>query len=118
MHHILLECTPKNIKLLTDPLEGEYFIKMWININNLTPVKGVVVYEFENNIVDDNKPAGYSLLQCLMESHMSIHTYPEYDKIHMDIFSCGKLDKELNERFFNEHFEKHDYKFIDRNFTI
>lgn len=33
---------------------------------------------------------GYTLCALLKESHITIHTYPEYDSIFLDVFTCGK----------------------------
>lgn len=31
-------------------------------------------------------PAGFTAVLCLSESHLSIHTWPEYQKINLDIY--------------------------------
>jgi S-adenosylmethionine decarboxylase len=31
-------------------------------------------------------PAGYTAVVCLSESHLSIHTWPEYGKVNVDIY--------------------------------
>jgi len=35
---------------------------------------------------------GYTAFALLAESHISIHTYPEYKSIFLDVFTCGKSD--------------------------
>ena len=47
-----------------------------------------------------------------------MHTYPEYDKAHLDLFSCTILSEDINNRFFKEYFCDYKYQFIDRTFTI
>lgn len=39
---------------------------------------GVVFHDFE--------PAGFTAVVCLSESHISIHTWPEYKLINLDIY--------------------------------
>jgi S-adenosylmethionine decarboxylase proenzyme len=34
-------------------------------------------------------PYGYTLAYLLSESHLTIHTYPEYRSAHLDIFCCN-----------------------------
>jgi len=34
------------------------------------------------------KPKGYTLLVLLSESHLAIHTYPEYNSIYFNMYSC------------------------------
>ena len=31
-------------------------------------------------------PAGFTAVICLSESHISIHTWPEYDRVNLDIY--------------------------------
>lgn len=35
---------------------------------------------------------GYTAFALLAESHISIHTYPEYKSIFLDVFTCGNAD--------------------------
>ena len=37
------------------------------------------------------KPQGFTLVALLAESHMSFHTFPEYNIISFDFFTCGKI---------------------------
>ena len=49
---------------------------------NVTILK-ISKYKFE--------PQGFTLVALLAESHMSIHTFPEYNIISFDFFTCGKV---------------------------
>jgi len=40
----------------------------------------------------DSPPGAFTLLYLLSESHLSIHTWPEYHYIAMDIFTCGNCN--------------------------
>lgn len=35
-------------------------------------------------------PVGMSVVAILRESHVAIHTYPEYQALFLDAFTCGK----------------------------
>lgn len=36
---------------------------------------------------------GYSIIQIIQESHIALHSWPEYNYLAIDIFSCKKIDK-------------------------
>lgn len=61
-------------------------------------------------VYHDFLPAGFTAVVCLSESHIAIHTWPEYDKINLDIYlsnyqknNDGTVQNILNElvSFFN-----------------
>ncbi len=67
-------------------------------INNLDAVKGALVEAAKRaqaTIVDvvfhEFNPFGVSGVVVIAESHLSIHTWPEYRYAAVDIFSCGDV---------------------------
>jgi len=69
-------------------------------INNLEAVKGALVEAAKRahaTIVDvvfhEFNPFGVSGVVVIAESHLSIHTWPEYRYAAVDIFSCGDILK-------------------------
>ncbi len=42
-----------------------------------------------NNIGHQFMPGGYTFTLVLAESHLTIHTYPEYNSCYIDIFCCS-----------------------------
>ncbi|MBI4637840.1 MAG: S-adenosylmethionine decarboxylase proenzyme [Candidatus Rokubacteria bacterium] len=67
-------------------------------INNLEAVKGALVEAAKrahativNVVFHEFNPFGISGVVVIAESHLSIHTWPEYRYAAVDIFSCGEM---------------------------
>jgi S-adenosylmethionine decarboxylase len=81
-------------------------------INNLEAVKGALVEAAKRaqaTIVDivfhEFNPFGISGVVVIAESHLSIHTWPEYRYAAVDIFSCGDtLKPEVAANYLVEQF--------------
>ena len=55
-----------------------------------------VSHTFENK--------GFTMCLLLSESHCSIHTYPEYNSIFIDLFTCGNnTDFEIFEKIMKDY---------------
>ncbi|MCB0214172.1 MAG: adenosylmethionine decarboxylase [Anaerolineae bacterium] len=51
-------------------------------------------------------PEGYSAVLVLEESHLSIHTWPEYGYISLDLYSCNlETDFDAVEKFLAQQFK-------------
>jgi S-adenosylmethionine decarboxylase len=81
-------------------------------INNLDAVKGALIEAAKRaqaTIVDvvfhEFNPFGISGVVVIAESHLSIHTWPEYRYCAVDIFSCGEvLQPEIAASYLVEQF--------------
>jgi len=81
-------------------------------ITNLESVKGTLVEAAKRaqaTIVDvvfhEFNPFGISGVVVIAESHLSIHTWPEYRYAAVDIFSCGEtLQPEVGASYLVEQF--------------
>ena len=81
-------------------------------INNLEAVKGALIEAAKRaqaTIVDvvfhEFNPFGVSGVVVIAESHLSIHTWPEYRYAAVDIFSCGDtLQPEIAANYLVEQF--------------
>ncbi len=49
---------------------------------------------------------GYSILQIIKESHIAFHTWPEYNYLAIDIFSCKKIQVEKVINFLKKNLNK------------
>ncbi len=90
-------------------------IELWdpININNINMVKAAFEEAVKacgakilNIDLHEFTPyGGVSGVAILQESHMSVHTWPEYSYAAMDIFVCGTVDPHkaipVFEKYFN-----------------
>ena len=81
-------------------------------INNVETVKGALIEAAKRaqaTIVDvvfhEFNPFGVSGVVVIAESHLSIHTWPEYRYAAVDIFSCGDiLQPEIAAHYLVEQF--------------
>ena len=75
--HILSEFTTERTELLNYSLQFRDFLAQAITHNQLNKV-GEVWHDFEEG--------GFTAVVCLTESHISIHTWPEYGLATFDVF--------------------------------
>jgi S-adenosylmethionine decarboxylase len=107
--HLLAEFW--NGKVVEDKKKMEKILNTAVKKANNTPLK-LTIYKF--------KPQGMTGIVLLAESHISIHTWPEYNYAALDFYTCGKksnpfkaleyLKKELKPK-------KCEVKIIKRGFT-
>ncbi len=80
--HYLLELYDCPAELLSDP-------------NFIDKKMNEAAREMEASIVESNfhhfNPLGVSGVIIIKESHLTIHTWPEYGYAAIDIFTCGKI---------------------------
>lgn len=69
-------------KNLTDKLKPlEKVMLNACHVANAT-ILGISAHKFE--------PQGVTIIVLLAESHISIHSWPEYNYVAIDVFTCGK----------------------------
>lgn len=80
--HILLTLKTDNVDLL---LKCEEFLQFSEEIlkKNETEIVGTTFHIFDNG--------SFTAAVCLKESHMCIHTWPEFQQLNFDIFLCNYL---------------------------
>ena len=82
--HLLLELKKCKKNILADL----YFVETAM-LDAATEAKATIV---EHKFHEFN-PFGISGMVIIAESHLSIHTWPEYDYAAVDIFTCGDIIK-------------------------
>jgi S-adenosylmethionine decarboxylase len=95
-----------------DILRNKKFLQEKLqSISNIleTNVVDKIFYKFKKG------GRGVTGLLLLKESHISIHTWPEFSSATIDIFSCKRINVELVKKFIMKNFEVK--KFKCRKFT-
>jgi len=82
-YHYLIEISDVKQRILNDPnlLAYAKSFAQKLGIKVLKSIK----HEFQ--------PLGTTILLILSFSHLSLHTWPEHDYIHIDLLSCNRLNK-------------------------
>lgn len=78
--HILAEFT------LISPLLINNTNGLMETTKNLIKQSGATLVETK---IYEFNPSGYTIFFMLKESHVSIHTYPEFGAMFLDVFTCG-----------------------------
>ncbi|TNF56001.1 adenosylmethionine decarboxylase [bacterium] len=82
--HLLIELRECNTKILSDLKRVQDVLITAAKVADATIVE-VAFHEFS--------PFGISGMVVIVESHLSIHTWPEYNYAAVDIFTCGDILK-------------------------
>ncbi len=95
--HYILECTVDKNDSLTNVAGIKAFFSSIVDTLHMTPVSECVYYVFPGS-------NGITAFQVIAESHISIHTWPEYNYFSFDVFSCKDFDDEALEKVLYETF--------------
>lgn len=103
--HLLVELKDCNPKILRD-------------INKVKEALVSAAKEAKATIIDvsfhEFTPFGVSGMVVIAESHLSIHTWPEYSYAAVDIFTCGDVIKpDVAARFLIERFESRNPSIVE-----
>ncbi len=87
--HVLMDFRGcKNHEILKDSISLERLIEENIHLTKSRIVK-TMGHWFDNEMYE-----AYTLLSVISESHAAFHTYPEYNAVFGEIFTCGETDPE------------------------
>jgi len=94
--HVLLTLKTKSLESLTNYSDFEIFTKKTLERFD-TEIVGITHHIFENK--------SFTASFCLKESHLCIHTWPEFNQCTFDIFLCNYINdnskkvEEISEEF-------------------
>ena len=96
--HILSEIKTPEIALLNEYAEVRILLDEKIISYGLTKV-GEVYHNFEGG--------GYTAVVCLTESHLALHTWPEYGILTLDIYlsNCKRINDDKSRKLFQDLIE-------------
>jgi S-adenosylmethionine decarboxylase len=79
------------------------------NLDQIEAFAEAIVKKLRLNIVQkishSFEPSGTTLIYILSESHLAIHTWPEYKSIHIDLVTCKRLSSEEFKKAIEEIFK-------------
>jgi S-adenosylmethionine decarboxylase len=84
--HVILEVYNVDFNLLNQLEPLLEVVRDAINSVNMT-ILNIYTYKFT--------PQGLTILFCLAESHVSLHTFPEHNCISFDAYTCGDNNPKL-----------------------
>lgn len=106
-NHLLVELYKCDVLLLNDPEKIESFMK------EAAEASGATIVSVHTNLFN---PHGISGVVIIAESHITIHTWPEYGYAAVDAFTCGdsvdtmKVAEVFKERLAAESIEVQIFK--------
>lgn len=124
MTHILLDIEFSELQdILVSINTAKDIMHKWVNWNEHQIMGKPLFHIFPPPVINGQVLPfqGYTGFVILAESHISFHTYPEYNFISIDFFSCKKLDRKTNIDFIEEHIfcnkslNKQNIQFIERS---
>jgi len=109
--HLILDGNGNKDKLDDEVLIKEFLEDLVVQLK-MNKLNDVVIKKIENE-GDKNGVTGFVLLK---ESHISIHTFPEKELFHADVFSCKDFDEDSVLELFKNTFlvNKFEKKIIRR----
>ena len=91
MQVILSGYVNKRQEILSDVSYLQLFLSEFTEFLGMQ-TKGDLKYELFDSVNDDPALRGISAVQFIYTSSLTLHTYPEYNFLEIDIFSCQHID--------------------------
>ena len=99
--HLILDCAGCNFFLINDTTNIRKFIKELVNRIDMT-AHGEPQIEL---LLPGTDNEGYSILQMITTSNITIHFVNKTKEAYIDVFSCKEFDTTLVEKVVNKYFE-------------
>ena len=100
-------------ELIVD-IQDIYDISKLETIDGIKPLLEQIIKELNLNVVGycekQFEPYGATVMYLLSESHLCVHTYPEYSSLSLNLYTCNKntnLDEAI--KIINKYFEEPYY---------
>ncbi len=93
-------------KVKNEFLEEKFLLKLLnglIKLTKTTPVGKPLVKKISSS---KYTYSGYSIFQIIQESHLAFHTWPEYNYLAIDIFSCKSIPEKKILNYLRKSFNK------------
>ena len=103
-NHILVEFTGCEPKIMNDVA----FIEQ--SMVEAASIAGATII---NSSFHHFSPWGVSGVVVIQESHLAIHTWPEYGYAAVDLFTCGDMDAWISFDFLKEAFKAKNYSALE-----
>lgn len=108
--HKLVTLQVDDVNLLTNSAAFIAFSEKIIQEFELEKV-GIITHNFENN--------SFTIAICLKESHICIHTWPEFKQLTLDVYLCNYLqDNTQKVKSITNAFIKYFNAFVLKDFEI
>jgi len=105
MLHVMLDLYGCNPELLADEI---FLWQVLDEYPDLIGMQKVSPIELRYIVTSNPLDAGYSGFVIIATSHVSLHVWPAYKMVNMDIFSCEHFDQESVVRFATMKFQSED----------
>ena len=105
MLHVMLDLYGCNPELLADEI---FLWQVLDEYPDLIGMQKVSPIELRYIVTSNPLDAGYSGFVIIATSHVSLHAWPAYKMINMDIFSCEHFDQESVVRYATTKFQTED----------
>jgi S-adenosylmethionine decarboxylase len=105
MQHVMLDL----YSCRTDLLANEPYLRQVLDdYPDLIGMEKVSPVELRYIATNDPRDAGHSGFVIIATSHVSLHAWPAYRMVNIDIFSCEPFDREAVLRFAMDRFQTTD----------
>ncbi len=105
MQHVMLDLYGCNAVLLANEAFLQRVLEEYPDLIGMEKVSPV---ELRYIATSDPRDAGHSGFVIIATSHVSLHAWPAYGMVNMDIFSCEPLDGQAVTRFAMTRFQTGD----------
>ena len=100
--HLIVDGKCKNRLLLTSEEALSNWLEIVVDFIGMTVIGGPYVLFYP---AGNGKDRGLTGIVVLAESHVAVHTFPEYEEVDIDIYSCKSFDYGRTLKRIEEDFE-------------